>query len=110
MKSLSAAKLHDMMLERPGMPVLNVLPREMHRESHVPGTPNVPVTEDDFAEQVEGLVSSKDEPVVVYCKNKSCDASEKAGRMLEEAGFTNVYDFEGGIEEWEQAGYSLVAT
>lgn len=41
--------------------------------------------------------------VVVYCKNRECPASLKAARLLAERGF-HVRAYEGGIEEWVQAG------
>jgi rhodanese-related sulfurtransferase len=103
--TISASDLKDA-LESEHPPVLiNALPREAHVAKHIPGSVNVPVGDID---QVEALVPNKDEPVVVYCANADCDASLKAAQALEEKGYTNVIDFEGGYAGWRQAGHPLV--
>jgi rhodanese-related sulfurtransferase len=43
----------------------------------------------------------------VYCASRSCTASPTLAQKLVDIGFTNVVDFEGGIAEWEHAGYRL---
>jgi len=45
--------------------------------------------------------------VVVYCANAECDASPKAAERLEEAGFTDVVDYQGGTQSWEEAGLAI---
>jgi rhodanese-related sulfurtransferase len=85
--------------------VINVLGRDAHEAKHVPGSINVPL---DDIEQVASIVPDKDQPVVVYCANADCTASPEAVKNLEEMGYTDVADFEGGYAGWRQAGYSLV--
>ena len=34
----------------------------------------------------------------------TCDASPNAAQRLEEAGFRQVYDYEGGVQAWREAG------
>ncbi len=84
-----------------------MLGREDFERAHIPGSENVPVDRDDFAERVEELVSDKDDTIVVYCASFDCEASPKAARKLDGAGFSNVYDFEGGIKEWMKAGHEV---
>ena len=85
--------------------LVNVLPREAFNERHIRTSINIPVDTDDFAELVESFAGRKDRKIVVYCANFDCDASPKAARKLEEAGFDKVYDYEGGTEDWfEQKG------
>ena len=57
---------------------------------------NINIFDDNFLDQMSVLDKSK--PVYVYCK--SGRRSGKAAIQLKEAGFTKVYDFEGGITEW----------
>lgn len=85
--------------------VINVLSRDAHIARHIPGSVNVPVDDLDLVEQI---VPNKDESIVVYCANADCDASPTAAQTLEEKGYTNVVDFEGGYAGWRQAGYPLV--
>lgn len=85
--------------------LINVLPREAFNEKHIRTSINIPVDSDDFSGKVESVAGGKHRKIVVYCANSDCDASPKAARKLEEAGFDKVYDYEGGTEDWfEQKG------
>lgn len=80
--------------------LLNVLPRDAFNKQHIRTSINIPVQDDNFVDKVADVVGSKDRKVVVYCASFDCDASPKAARKLEEAGFTQVYDYEGGTQDW----------
>ncbi|SDK64798.1 rhodanese-like domain-containing protein [Billgrantia gudaonensis] len=80
--------------------LINVLPRAAFNERHIRTSINIPAKDENFVEKVEEVVGSKDRKVVVYCANFDCDASPKAARKLEDAGFTQVYDYEGGTQDW----------
>ena len=45
-------------------------------------------------------------PVVPYCAGKTCNASRRAGEILESHGM-KVYVYEGGISEWRDSGYPM---
>lgn len=107
MRTISARELDALRREDPGLTVIHVLAREEFMRRHIPGSRNVPVKKDDFVERVEDLVDRKDRPVAVYCASRTSQASPTAARKLEEAGFKHVYDFEGGIAEWNRAGLPL---
>lgn len=98
------------MTQRPNeLDIINVLPSAAFKKEHIPGSVNIPVENPEFEKQVASLVGDKSAPVVVYCANTSCDASPKAARKLEQAGFRNVYDFEAGLQGWKDAGFSVEA-
>jgi len=80
--------------------LINVLPREAFNKRHIRTSINIPVERDDFVELVEAVNGGKKRKVVVYCANFDCDASPNAARKLEQAGFENIYDYEGGTEDW----------
>lgn len=80
--------------------LINVLPREAFNKEHIRTSINVPLQSEDFAEQVERVVGSKERKVVLYCASFDCDASPKAAKELEKAGFTQVLDYEGGTRDW----------
>ena len=47
------------------------------------------------------------EEIVVYCADVHCVASIYAYRRLEQAGYTRVRRYAGGVADWEAAGYPL---
>lgn len=80
--------------------LINVLAPEHFRKQHIRTSVNAPVEREDFTDLVETIAGDKDRKVVVYCANFDCDASPKAAKNLEDAGFKRVYDYEGGTEDW----------
>jgi len=110
MKSLTIDEFRKMREKDGKLTVINVLSQDNYREAHIPGTQNVPRGDDDFLEKVETLAGSKDQPVVVYCASTDCDASPKAAKTLENAGFNKVYDFEGGTKAWKEAGEKVIGS
>ena len=107
MKTVSAEQLRTMMEKQSDLLVINTLNREAFEQGHIPNTRNVPRDDNNFEEQVEKIAGSKDRNIVVYCASDACDSSSKAARDLEKAGFSNVYDFEGGTKGWQKAGHVL---
>lgn len=83
--------------------IVEVLPKESYDDFHIPGAVNVPVQSDDFAERIQA-VANKDDEVVVYCQNTQCDASPRAAEKMETLGFTRVFDYEAGKDDWREAG------
>lgn len=83
--------------------IVEVLPKKSFDKFHIPGAINVPVGSDDFAERIQA-VANKDDEIVVYCQNTDCDASPRAAEKMEKLGFTRVFDYEAGKEDWRDAG------
>ncbi|MDX1633894.1 MAG: rhodanese-like domain-containing protein [Marinobacter sp.] len=101
MKSITRDDLKTMNeTEHEDFVLINVLPREKFNEKHIRTSINIPVDDDDFVDKVESIAGSKQRKIVVYCANFECDASPKAAKKLEDAGFTQVYDYEGGTKDW----------
>lgn len=50
---------------------------------------------------------AKDRLMIVYCGGAKCEQAEHLVDQLEEAGFTNVFVFPGGMDEWRAAGYPI---
>lgn len=107
MAHITTEQLQDILARGRSIPVIDVLAEESFREAHIPGSESLPLGTPDFVLRVEALVGRKDAPVVVYCKNEECTASTRAVRALEAAGFTDVYEYDGGLEAWEAAGNEL---
>ena len=65
----------------------------------IEGALEINVLEDDFQAKVDAL--DKDKTYLVYCKAGS--RSAKACKIMEEAGFKDLYNLKGGFTAW-QAG------
>lgn len=84
--------------------VINVLSKGSFDKKHLPGSVNIPEESPDFAQQVQQMVPDKSTPVIVHCSSMECQASTRAARKLEGAGYTNVVDFKAGLQGWQEAG------
>jgi rhodanese-related sulfurtransferase len=77
-----------------GAHLVDVRTPEEFNTGHVPGAVNIPVQE---LERRMGELSSKEQPVVVYCH--SGNRSGRAARMLKSAGYAAVHDL-GAMSRW----------
>lgn len=109
MRNIDAETLVELREKKDNLTVVNVLPEEQFRHRHIPQSDNIPISEAGFADKVAEKAGGRDQPVVVYCANEECDASEKAAKRLDQAGFAEVYDFTGGMDAWLEAGESVQA-
>lgn len=86
--------------------LIDVLGAMSYAQRHLPGAINIPGRGENFVAEVEKAVGGdKNREVIVYCASFSCQASPAAAGKLADAGFTNVVDYEGGLADWEDAGY-----
>ena len=81
-----------------GLALVNVLDATQFERKHIPRSINIPVDElDQFEERF-----AKEKDIIVYCASSDCDASPRAAKALSERGFTKVFDYEGGVADWEE--------
>lgn len=107
MNRLAVEELKVMLEGNDTVTLVHVLGEDDRRTSSIatiPGSANIPISDEDLVTRVEELAGAKDEPVVVYCDTYGCTASPTAARSLEASGFTNVYVLAGGVEAWLDAG------
>ena len=79
--------------------------------AHVPYEGEIEQTDlfipyDQAAELVDRLPADKAAKIVVYCRSDRM--SRIAADAWAKAGYTDLYNLEGGFEAWEQAGYALL--
>ncbi len=76
---------------------------------HVPDEGNLPNTDlsipyDRITENLDKL-PGKDTPIVLYCR--SGGMSTQAAAALAAAGYTRLYELDGGFNAWKDAGHRL---
>ena len=98
MRTITREELSER-LDEDDLTLVEVLDHKYFRKFHLPGAINVPL-DDGFDENIRNSVPAKGSPVVVYCADSDCDASVKAGKRLDELGYTQVLVMEGGLLAW----------
>ncbi len=71
---------------------------------HAPNAKLIPLGE--VGSRLNELEAYKNKPIAVMCR--SGRRSAKAVALLQEAGFTQVSNVQGGIQAWEQAGLQVI--
>ncbi len=90
------------MLERKDFLLVNV---------HIPYAGEIGDTDlflpyDEIGDRLQELPSGQDTRIVLYCRSGGMSAI--AASTLVSAGYTNVWNLDGGMIGWEEAGYLLV--
>lgn len=86
----------------------NVQTKEFHKpEANIAGSQWIPV--DALTEKfATNKVPVKSETIIVYCGGADCQASKQAAEKLQTFGYTGVFAYEGGLQDWAANGLPLV--
>ncbi len=72
---------------------------------HLPGAINLDYQAAGFADDLAAL--NREVPYLLYCRTDS--RSGRAREMMRNLGFVEVYEIDGGIVAWAEAGLAVVA-
>ena len=99
-----AAEAQELLDDAPaGLVVLDIRTPDEFAEGHIGGSSNLDFYEPDFAASLDAL--DKDLPYFVYCR--SGNRSSQALETMKDLGFTEVYELDGGIITWAEAGLPI---
>lgn len=104
-QTISAEELHQKLQNKLGFEFWNVLTDEYFKNENISGSRHVPL--DKVGAEVRQAGIAKNADIVVYCAGPHCPQSRLAAEKLVKLGYDNVRAYEGGLEEWKQAGYSV---
>lgn len=96
--------LKDLMQESSDFVLLDVSALDDFELAHIPGSINIPYKEENFEETVLEKVPDKASTIILYGPLEHIDLAKEA---LSDAGFDNVFVYNGGIEDWKQSEYPL---
>lgn len=58
-------------------------------------------------ETLSNHIPSKSTPIVFYCNGVKCQRSTKSTNIAVSAGYSKIFWFRGGWEEWDSKGYPV---
>ncbi len=93
----------DNKLSAGNVQLIDVRTPEEYAQGHLKNAVNLNYNSDDFEKQIAKL--DKTRPVMLYCL--SGGRSGKAAGKMEDMGFAEVYNMDGGIMKWNSAGKPL---
>lgn len=87
----------------PTAPLIDVRTPDEFSEGHLQNAKNIDWNSDNFDNQIVALDKSR--PVFVYCL--SGNRSRAAADRMRAVGFKEVYEMQGGITKWKNAGLPI---
>ena len=103
-QTLSVADF-DKKLQEKDIQLVDVRTPEEYAEKHIKDAVNINFNSDDFVELATKLDKTK--PVLIYCL--SGGRSSKAAALISKKGYPQVYNLDGGIMAWTNAGEPVEA-
>ena len=98
-KIVTAEEVQSLM-HKDGVQLIDVRTPEEYKDGFITNAINIDYFSPSFSEDIKVL--DKEKPVIVYCR--SGNRSAKSAKILEEAGFKEIYDLEGGFTNWKDLG------
>lgn len=100
-EQVSVEEVHDTLSSSESVTVVDVREPAEWEEGHIPDAKHIPrgVLEYHAADQLP----EKDARIVVHCALGGRGAL--AAKSLQEMGYTNVANMEGGVKAWRERGY-----
>lgn len=92
------------MMELDKVQVIDVRSELQFTDKHLKNAVNIEVENDDLNSYLDKL--DKNEPLLIYC-NKG-GQSARCAQILQDKGFTLIYDMQGGISKWEGSGREVI--
>lgn len=83
-------------MENDDITLIDVREVEEYEGGHIEGAVNAPLSTLNETE----LPYAKDDPIYIICR--SGNRSAQAARLLNDRGYTEIYDVTGGMIAWEQ--------
>ncbi|MDY8134181.1 rhodanese-like domain-containing protein [Aquimarina sp. 2201CG5-10] len=94
----------DSLLDMGKVQLIDVRTPDEYSDGHIEGALNIDFRNENFEELISRVDKSK--PVAVYCGRGG--RSGKCSAYMQKAGFTKIYDLDGGITEWKFKGKKVV--
>ncbi|SMG32543.1 rhodanese-like domain-containing protein [Paraburkholderia susongensis] len=100
---LSAAEATQL-INRRNAAVIDLRPSADYAKGHLPSARHFELAE--LQTKVAQLAKNKSNPVLLVCQTGQ--QSNKAARIVQEAGYAEVHVLEGGVDAWQKAGMPVV--
>jgi len=106
--TLDAKGVIDLILTTPGLVVVDTRTKTDFEGGHIEGAINILDTDITSAGRLAGAVTSKSTPVLFYCNGVKCGRAAKATVKAVEWGYSKVYYYALGINDWKSVQLPLV--
>lgn len=104
---VSAEEMIDLVEQYDELVIIDSRKKSDVAKGFIEGSISLPNTETNAA-SLSKHVASKSTPVLFYCNGIKCGRSVKAAKIAIAEGYSKIYWFRGGMQEWEAKGLPVV--
>jgi rhodanese-related sulfurtransferase len=106
-KTVNAQEIFELVTKTPSMVILDNRKPEDFAAGHIEGAVRLLDT-DVSAETLAAHITTKGTPVLFYCNGVKCGRAAKATEKAVQLGYTKVYYYALGMDEWNSQRLPLV--
>ena len=105
--NLDAEGLIEKVMHSPELVIIDSRIAADRKEGFIEGSVSLPDIDTNCA-SLARLVPGKHIPVLFYCNGIRCGRSARAAVIAQDCGYTSIFWFRNGMEEWQEKEYPLV--
>lgn len=102
-KRITAEELIDLVSEMPDLVIIDARKSSDRAKGYIEGSIGLPNTETTPASLAKHI-ATKTTPVCFFCNGVKCGRSVEASKIAVKEGYSKVYWFRGGWDEWSGKG------
>jgi len=104
---VSAEEFIELISKIPNLTIIDSRIKSDRKQGYVEGSLSLPDVETN-CNSLATKIKDKAAPTLFYCNGVKCGRSAKAIKVAVKCGYSNLYWFRGGFEEWLAKGYPYV--
>lgn len=106
-KTLSAEGVIELAMAIPELIIIDARIRDDRKHGYLEDSVSLPDVETNCSGLAK-IIPSKNNPTLFYCNGVKCGRSVISIKIAKSCGYTNMYWFKGGFEEWKEKGFQYV--
>ena len=103
---INSEALIELARDRDDLVIIDSRIRSDRRQGYITGSVSLPDTETSCT-TLFPIIDTKETTTVFYCNGPKCRRSDRAIVIARDCGYTNLYWFRGGFEEWKDRNYLI---
>lgn len=104
---VDAEQLIELVNNVPNVTIIDSRIATDRAQGYIEGSVSLP-DEVTTCDTLGNVMAAKDGPILFYCNGPKCGRSVVAVRQALECGYSKIYWFRGGFEEWKQKKYPYI--
>jgi len=101
---VEAEEMLELVAREPRLIIIDSRIAMDRHQGHIEGSISLPDTE-TRCESLARVIPAKTRPVLFYCNGVKCGRSVVAVKIAQACGYTRLYWYRGGFEDWKEKGY-----